>query len=190
METEKNARPEMKRREFLGKITRTASLGIIAGASAVLVARSAGARTLWQIDPEKCAHCTNCSTQCVLAESAVKCMHRFDTCGYCKPCFGYFDLSGSADGTGAENQTCPNGALRRRFIEDPYYEYSVDDGLCVGCGKCVKGCRDFGNGSLMLQVSQDLCQHCNVCSIAVSCPADAFVRVTPDNPYPALKGMK
>ena len=41
----------------------------------------------------------------------------------------------------------------------------------------------FGNGSLYLQVKQDLCVHCNECSIARACPAEAFQRVPADSPY-------
>jgi electron transport complex protein RnfB len=65
----------------------------------------------------------------------------------------------------------------------PYYEYTIDEKLCNGCGKCVKGCNTFGNGSLFLQVRHDRCENCNECAIAVACPSGAFKRVPADKPY-------
>ena len=50
-----------------------------------------------------------------------------------------------------------------------YFEYTIDEGLCIACGKCVVGCR-LMNGSLFLQVRHDRCLNCNECSIAVACP--------------------
>ncbi len=78
---------------------------------------------------------------------------------------------------------CPLGAIQRRFIEEPYFEYTIDETLCVGCGKCVKGCNAFGNGSLYLQVRHDRCVNCNDCAIARACPAGAFRRVPASRPY-------
>jgi electron transport complex protein RnfB len=109
-------------------------------------------------------------------------------CGYCRICFGFFDPQPFAINEGAENQLCPTGALKRRFVEDPYYEYTVDEGLCIGCGRCVKGCNAFGNGSLKLQVKQDICAHCNNCSIAEVCPSGAFNRIPKAQAY--LWGME
>ena len=59
----------------------------------------------------------------------------------------------------------------------------IDPKLCKGCGKCVKGCTSFGNGSLFLQIQQDECQQCNECAIAKVCPSDAISRVSMDNAY-------
>ena len=75
------------------------------------------------------------------------------------------------------------GAIERNFIEDPYYEYNIIEELCIGCAKCVEGCRVFGNGSLFLQIRHDRCMNCNECAIAVACPAEAIKRVPPDKPY-------
>jgi electron transport complex protein RnfB len=138
---------------------------------------------VWQIDPYKCIACGNCATYCVLEESAVKCMHVHAVCGYCRICFGFFTPDPFEMNEGAENQTCPTGAIIRKFVEDPYYEYSIDESLCNGCGKCVKGCNAFGNGSLFLQVQHDRCVNCNQCAIAVACPAQAFRRVPSSAPY-------
>ncbi len=143
---------------------------------------------VWQIDPYKCVSCGNCATYCVLEESAVKCVHAYAMCGYCDLCTGFFEPEPRKLDTGAENQLCPMGAIKRTFIEDPYFEYTIDEQLCIGCAKCVKGCSAFGNGSLFLQVRHDRCVNCNECSIATSCPSQAFKRVPADQPY-ILKGV-
>ena len=74
-------------------------------------------------------------------------------------------------------------ALMRKFIEEPYFEYEIDEDLCIGCAKCVKGCTSFGNGSLHLQIRHDLCRNCNECSIARVCPSKAIKRVPSETPY-------
>jgi len=89
----------------------------------------------------------------------------------------------------------PTGAIRRRFVESPYFEYTIDEPACIGCGLCVKGCTNFGNGSLYLQIRHDRCVDCNACRIAEVCPSGAIVRVPASAPYirkdcplPAAKG--
>src|SRR4030042_3858529 len=77
---------------------------------------------LWQIDPYKCVACGNCATYCVLEESAVKCIQAFEICGYCDLCPGYLEPTAKALDTGAENELCPTGAIRGRFLEHRYYE--------------------------------------------------------------------
>ena len=79
--------------------------------------------------------------------------------------------------TGAENCLCPTAAIRRSYVEDPYFEYTIDEQLCIGCAKCVEGCNRFGNGSLFLQVRHDRCVNCNECAISKVCAGDAFRRV-------------
>ena len=142
-----------------------------------------GRRYLWQIDPHKCTQCGRCATHCVLKESAVKLAHSFSMCGYCELCFGYFQPGANALSEAAENQICPTGAIKRKFVEEPYFEYTVDKDLCIGCAKCVVGCNTFGNGSLHMQVMHDRCVDCNECAIAVACAGEAFVRVPADKPY-------
>jgi electron transport complex protein RnfB len=159
-----------------------------AGAAAAAVGlaawrRNPGGRTRWQIDPRKCTQCGQCSTACVLTPSVVKCVHAYAMCGYCKLCFGYFQADAPELNEAAENQVCPTGALKRTFIEDPYFEYSVDEALCIGCGLCVKGCTQFGNGSLYLQIRHDRCVNCNQCNIARVCPGQAISRVPEETPY-------
>jgi electron transport complex protein RnfB len=173
----------MARREFLRKSGGGVAGLAVAGTTLLAAGRAASKGTVWQIDPEICVRCGACATNCVLEVSAVKCVHTYTMCGYCTLCFGYFLPDADVLGTAAENQVCPTGALRRKSIEEPYFEYSIEEPLCVGCAKCVEGCNVFGNGSLHLQVRHDRCLHCNECSIARNCPVDAFRRVPADRPY-------
>ena len=171
------------RRRFLHRTLRGAGLVGLGAAGAAMAVRAGDEEMVWQLDPSKCIQCGRCATECVLGESAVKCVHSFPMCGYCNLCTGYFLPQPNALNTGAENLVCPTGAIKRKFIEDPYYEYTIDEPLCVGCGKCVKGCGLFGNGSLYLQVRHDRCLNCNQCSIAMACPSEAYVRVPASRPY-------
>jgi electron transport complex protein RnfB len=171
------------RRDFIAEGARWAAVISLGGALATLCARTARGAAHWQIDPDKCTQCGKCATQCVLTPSAAKCTHAFGLCGYCDLCTGFFQAEPNALNTGAENQLCPTGALRRRYVEDPYFEYTIDADLCLGCAKCVKGCSTFGNGSLQLQIDQQRCAHCNRCSIAAQCPGKAISRVPADRPY-------
>ena len=159
--------------------------GAVEALAAMAPARGgvAGDSLVWQLDPDKCVKCGQCATRCVLTESAVKCVHSYSICGYCRLCFGFFQPGTPVLDEGAENQMCPTGALARRFVEEPYYEYTVNEQLCVGCAKCVKGCNTFGNGSLFLQVRHDRCKNCNECSIARDCPSEAYSRVPVSTPY-------
>ena len=177
----------MSRRDFVRAGAATGAAVAVAAATGH-VARSADKRThVWQLDPRKCTHCGRCETECVLTPSAVKAVHAYALCGYCKLCGGYHHPQARNIDTAAESQLCPTGAIRRTFVEDPYFEYTILEDLCIGCAVCVKGCTQFGNGSLFLQVLHDRCVHCNECAIARACPADAFRRVPVDEPY-LLKG--
>jgi electron transport complex protein RnfB len=172
------------RRAFLADWLRVAgAIGIGGALSALAVRKGRSGKLVWQLDPAKCIACGNCATHCVLDESAVKCVHSFGMCGYCDLCTGYFRPAPPALNSAAENQLCPTGAIKRSFVEDPYFEYTIDERLCIGCGKCVKGCNAFGNGSIYLQVRHDRCLGCNECAIAAACPSQAYRRVPADDPY-------
>lgn len=175
------------RREFLTNSGRFV-LGFGAlGLAGLAAQNSMGGQMVWQIDPFKCTFCGRCATHCVLSESAVKCVHAYDLCGYCDLCGGYYKPGVTNLNTGAENMLCPTAAIERKFIEEPYFEYEIKEDLCIGCAKCVAGCTSFGNGSLHLQIRHDRCVDCNECAIARVCPSDAISRVPANQPY-LIKG--
>ena len=166
------------RREFLKTGIRNGlffGLGLLG--AALGLRKSSNEEMVWQLDPNICAKCEICAVNCVLPQSAVKCVHSYSVCGYCDLCSGYLQPGARTRDTGAESQQCPTGAIKRAFVEDPYFEYTIDEKLCIGCGKCVKGCNSFGNGSLYLQVRHDRCVNCN------ECPSQAYKRVPASKPY-------
>ncbi len=181
----KNKKSPIKRREFLrilGSAVAGGTILILSGGLARKI-KWQEASVYWQIDPQKCTQCGRCETHCVLPVSAVKCLHANKVCGYCDLCGGYYRSNVKELNTAAENLMCPTGAIERKFVEDPYFEYTIDESLCNGCGKCVKGCSSFGNGSLYLQIKRDLCKDCNECTISTACPSGAITRVTLDTAY-------
>jgi len=169
---------------------RVAAMTGMGGMLGFMATRTTATEFYWQIDPAKCLRCGQCATACVLQQSAVKCVHAYALCGYCKLCTGYFVPEPNELTTAAENQICPTAAIQRTFVEDPYYQYVIDEQLCIGCAKCVEGCNRFGNGSLFLQVRHDRCVNCNECSIARACPGDAFQRVPVSQPYKLKTGWQ
>lgn len=173
----------LKRRDFIQSTARiTMALGI-GGLGGLVLAKSKTGEQVWQIDPFLCTRCGRCADECVLTPSAVKCVHAYELCGFCDLCGGYFKPGAMDLNTGAENQLCPTAAIKRNFIEEPFFEYTIDEDLCIGCGICVEGCSSFGNGSLHLQIIHDICVNCNECAIARMCPSDAITRVPASDPY-------
>jgi len=188
-----NSQDKFDRRAFVANVARCASVLGIGGTAAWAALKDHTPESLresnetrWQIDPDKCTACGNCETHCVLDLSAVKAMQFFKMCGYCDVCTGYFPTSGYELDSGAENELCPTGAVIRNHIENKagvrYFEYTIDEPRCVGCGKCVEGCA-LMNGSLYLQIRHDRCVNCNECAIEAACPAQAIRRVPADDPY-------
>jgi electron transport complex protein RnfB len=175
MKEEKNK--YQSRRDFVKKAGKILVAAPVVALPLILVKKTSASGYVWQIDPFKCTTCGNCKTSCVLTPSASKCTHAFQLCGYCDLCGGYLRQGAKTISTGAENQQCPTGAITRKFVEEPYFEYTINEDLCDGCAKCVKGCVDFGNGSLYMQIKQNLCENCNDCSIARNCPSHAVSRV-------------
>ncbi len=175
------------RRKFLSSSIRLVFAAILGTVGIVLTRRALTSKKVWQLDPAKCVQCGRCATSCVLTPSAVKCVHVYNMCGYCDLCGGYLKAGSKEQNTAAENQLCPSGAITRTYIEDPFFEYHIIEAICIGCGKCVKGCGAFGNGSMQLQIRHDICVNCNQCAIARDCPADAF-RLVPESQLSLLNG--
>jgi electron transport complex protein RnfB len=180
MEKENKAK---NRREFLQSGVRLSLALALGSVSGLALSKAIKDDYVWQIDPFECTQCGRCATECVMNPSAVKCVHAYDLCGYCDLCGGYLKPDSNARTTAAENQLCPTAAIERKFIEEPYFEYHINEDLCIGCAKCVKGCTSFGNGSLHLQIIHDICLNCNDCSIARRCPSNAIKRVKASDAY-------
>jgi len=174
-----------QRRKFLHLCGRILAAGVILALIGFSIPRTQFVEKdfFWQIDPELCIACGLCETDCVLTPSAVKAVHAKKVCGFCDLCGGYYRSNVRDLNTAAENLMCPTGAIQRRFVEEPYFEYNVIEELCIGCGKCVKGCNAFGNGALFLQIKQELCKNCNECQLAKICPAKAIKRVPVSKVY-------
>ena len=178
-----NKNKYQSRREFVRKAGKVAVILPLALIPAALAKKISAQGYVWQIDPLKCTQCGQCKTNCVLTPSASKCIHAYQMCGYCDLCGGYLRQGVKTISTGAENQLCPTGAITRKFVEEPYFQYTINEDLCDGCAKCVKGCGDFGNGSLYMQIKHNLCVNCNDCSIARTCPSQAIIRVPARDEY-------
>ncbi len=175
------------RREFIQNGARLSLALALGGIGGLSLSKITGDDYVWQIDPFECTQCGRCATECVMSPSAVKCVHAYDLCGYCDLCGGYFKPDANELSTAGENQLCPTAAIERKFIEDPYFEYQINEDLCIGCAKCIAGCTSFGNGSLHLQIVHSICLNCNQCSIARKCPSDAIKRVKAFDAY-KIKG--
>lgn len=188
------SKKSITRRDFLKTCCRGAGAAAVGAVAAGLVVR-ADADAVWQLDPGTCSVCRNnktpqnwgrCSTECVLKRSAVRAVNDFASCGYCFICPAYHDVtSARADDGTYVGRVCPQDAIIRQAVGevdeyDPYnnfYQYTIDESKCNGCGLCVENCKPpMGNGSLRLEVRHDLCVDCNECSIARACPEHAFYR--------------
>lgn len=178
-----NSDRTVSRRGFFVEAARIVGIAGAAGALGAVAIAGQRENFVWQIDPEKCIACGNCATACVLTPSAAKCVHDVEICGFCDLCFGFFAEQRPGDTEEVVNERCPTNAIIRNLVEEPYYEYMIDEPKCIGCAVCVEGCMQYGNGSLIMQVRHDRCVNCNECAIAAQCPADAFVRVPADEPY-------
>jgi electron transport complex protein RnfB len=186
------------RRELMGHAARGAALLGLGGTSAVLWLK-ANVTYAWAIDGAKCINsklgalgveaCQVCATDCVLALSAVRAVNEFSKCGRCYVCPAYFKITSAVGPDGLPSEkVCPRDAIKREAIgwidpDDPannFYEYTIDETKCNGCGLCVMECKEpAGLGSIRLEVRHNVCLDCNRCSIASACPEDAYERKPP-----------
>jgi len=187
---------EITRRDVLAKAVRGTVLIALGGGAGFLV-RKAHAQVVWQIDAARCVNsrlgevgveaCNLCTTECVVALSAVRAVNEYSRCGRCNICPAYFNITSAVDEKGLPSEKlCPRDAITRTAIgridpEDPannFYEYVIDEAKCDGCGKCVMKCKEpLGLGSIVLRVRYDRCLNCNRCAIAKACPKEAFMQI-------------
>ena len=186
------------RREVLGHAARGAALAGLGGLTGLLWMK-ANATFAWSIDAHRCINsrlgavggevCERCSTECVLPLSAIRAVNEFKACGRCYICPAYYKITSAVGPDGLPTEkVCPRDAIKREPIgwidpDDPannFYEYTIDETLCNGCGRCVLECKEpAGLGSIRLEVRHDTCLDCNRCAIAQACPEDAFDRPEP-----------
>ena len=187
---------EVTRRDVLGGAVRGTVLAALGGGAIFLVHKAQG-QVVWQIDAGRCINsrlgevgveaCNLCTTECVVALSAVRAINEYAKCGRCNICPAYFNITSAVDARGLPSEKlCPRDAIERKPIgkvdpEDPannFYEYIIDEEKCDGCGKCVMQCKEpLGLGSIVLRVRYNKCVDCNRCAISRACPKDALLQV-------------
>jgi ferredoxin len=187
---------DISRREWLSRAVRR-TVVVAFGGGAFFLVRKANGQVVWQVDANRCinsrlgevgvAACNLCTTECVVALSAVRAVNDFSRCGRCYICPAYFNITSAVDEQGLPGEKlCPRDAITRKPIgkvdpEDPannFYEYLIDEDKCDGCGKCVMQCKEpLGLGSIVLRVRYDRCENCNRCAISRACPQDAFLQL-------------
>jgi electron transport complex protein RnfB len=189
----------VSRRDAIGRVVRgTAAVGLAGGA--IYLAKKAGGQVVWQVNASRCINsrldeidvevCQLCTTKCVVSQSAVRAVNDFSKCGRCYICPAYFNVQSAVDENGLPSEKlCPRDAIIREPIgwidpDDPannFYEYTIDETKCDGCGKCVMACKEpAGLSSIRLMVRHDLCVDCNQCAISTACPKDAITQFPPE----------
>jgi electron transport complex protein RnfB len=184
------------RRDLLHNVVRGGVLATLGGGALFLVQKAHG-QVVWQVDASRCINsrlgdtggeaCKLCTTECVVALSAVRAVNEYSKCGRCNICPAYFNITSAVDAQGLPSEKlCPRDAITRKPIgkadpEDPannFYEYTIDEEKCDGCGKCVMKCKEpLGLGSIVLRVRYDKCGGCNRCAISRACPKDALMQI-------------
>ncbi len=187
---------DLTRRDLLGNLTRGTVLLVLGGGGAFLI-RKANGQVVWQVNAARCLNsalgevsaegCRLCTSECVVALSAVRAVNEYSKCGRCSICPAYFDITSAVDERGLPSQKlCPRDAITRKPIgkidpEDPannFYEYIIDEVKCDGCGRCVNKCKEpLGLGAITLRIRYDKCLNCNRCAISRACPQKAFVQL-------------
>ncbi len=167
----------MNRRTFIKWTGRGAAVVALGGIAARAGRFAEQARPIWVIDYDKCTACGKCETACVRRPSAVKAVNDKTICSNCFLCYGH-TTDHMTDTPDTAEKVCPvDAVIRTQIGESSNYIYSINDDLCIGCGKCVKDCVKYGNKSMFLVIRPKLCLGCNECNLARVCPDDAITRV-------------
>jgi electron transport complex protein RnfB len=187
---------DLTRRDLFAKVARGTVLATLAGGAGFLVKKANG-QVVWQVNAARCINsrlgevgveaCNLCTTECVVALSAVRAVNEYSKCGRCNICPAYFNITSAVNEQGQPSEKlCPRDAIARKPIgkvdpEDPannFYEYIIDEEKCDGCGKCVIKCKEpLGLGSITLRIRYDRCVNCNECAILRACPKNALVQL-------------
>jgi len=193
---------QITRRGAVANAARGAAAVALGGAAFHLV-RKAGGQIVWNVDAARCINsrlgetgvevCGLCTSECVVAQSAVRAVNEFSKCGRCSICPAYFNVTSAVNEKGLPSEKlCPRDAIERKPIgevdpDDPannFHEYVIDEVKCDGCGKCVMACKEpLGLGSIRLRVRQNLCVDCNHCAIATACPKDAIQQMPAERAF-------
>jgi electron transport complex protein RnfB len=189
---------KLTRRELMETAARGAAFVGLGGLTSIL-ALKAHATYAWAVNTAKCINsklgavgvpvCELCATECVVSLSAVRAVNEFSKCGRCYVCPAYFKITSAVGPDGLPSEkVCPRDAIERKAIgwidpDDPannFYEYTIDETKCNGCGRCVLECKEpAGLSSITLEVRHNVCLDCNRCSIATACPEEAYERRPP-----------
>lgn len=153
-------------------LTSYISAGILVIISILLIASKSVSPGKWYIDVKECIGCGDCATECIKSQSAVRAVLDSVLCPGLDKCRAYYRSTSAKFGETVANQNCPTGALIREKDGSNYF-YRIDENLCIGCGKCFRGCKKC-EGAINLEVKDEFCVNCNECKIEVSCPANAF----------------
>lgn len=130
-----------------------------------------GTGPLHEISSKKCEACGSCAAACARKPlPAVQAYNDLKKCGYCLRCPAYFVKLEDAS-EAPEDLVCKYEALKRKKISETRYKYWVDTMKCIGCGSCVKMCKQK---SISLRVNKKTCLHCDVCTAAGQCGSGAF----------------
>jgi Na+-translocating ferredoxin:NAD+ oxidoreductase subunit B len=188
---------DVTRRDLLSKAVRGTVLAGMGGAALFLVKKANG-EVVWQVNASQCVNsrlgevgveaCNLCTTECVVSLSAVRAVNEHSKCGRCNICPAYFDITSAVTEQGLPSQKlCPRDAITRKPIgkvdpEDPannFYDYTIDETKCDGCGRCVMKCKEpLGLGSITLKIRYNKCLDCNRGAISISGPKKAITQVT------------
>ena len=94
------------RRDVLHTAVRGTVLAVLGGGAGFLV-RKANGQIVWQVDASRCINsrlgdtgvpaCSLCTTECVVALSAVRAVNEHSKCGRCNMCPAYFKITSAGE---------------------------------------------------------------------------------------------